>query len=127
MAMQGDDGAMPGDGLPPTGAVRPLDDAEVERCKIWAQHPHGRSKGYVMPEQEISEGSKPISREVCDLKMAPFTTTLGEIKANFAAHEVRHETARIEQRSSNRWAIGILIPVALSVGALVLEMVAGKF
>jgi len=105
--------------------VRQLDAAELARCREWAQYPNRRPA--MSDDTPISEGSKPISREVCDLKMAPFTTTLGEIKADFAAHEVRHETARVEQRSSNRWAIGILIPVALSVAALVLEMVAGKF
>ena len=118
---------MPEGGPSAARPVRVPDDADMARIREMAQYPHGRPEGTVMPQTPISQGSKPVTREVCELRRVPIEDSLEEFKGWAKGHDQKHEKAQIEQRSQNRWAIGILIPVAMAVMTLVLEMLAGKF
>ena len=82
-----------------------------------------------MSDQEISVGSRPVKKEICELRHTHLDEKLDALRTDFATwtgeHVKDHRAQRDEAKAQGRWFIGLLIPTALGVLGMVVAALQG--
>ena len=109
------------------GAVDRVDADELDQCRKWATPPHLDRYAEMSDSDIISEGSRPVRRETCELRHEHLTESLSRIEGWTSKHEGAHEKAVDMQRGQVRWLLALIVPTLLGVAGLVLTAVSDLF